>query len=306
VHPIIHTPLGSIPSYTLCTAAGFALAVAWVLVRHRDRGFGIETTLALMLVAAVSGLVGARAWFVLTHLDFFQPWVRAVARAGFSPAAAAIGAIVPPALLLLYTRPWLRSLRGAAVPVLASAAIVGALMAGRLAPAHSLAPDHDPFDPSGGGQAAFGGLVLATPAVLIAASRKGIPPGIALDCITPGVVAALAVGRLGCLLNGCCTGVAWSGPAALDGRFPSALAEFVALSVLTVYAALRPVRAPFGRSAAVSAVAYSLIRFVSEFARAETEPAFLGLTVNQAAAVLLAGAASGILLFRAHPQPEPA
>jgi len=51
------------------------------------------------------------------------------------------------------------------------------------------------------------GFVLVAVATLVAGSLLlGLPPGPVLDTTAPGLLLALAVGRFGCLLGGCCVG----------------------------------------------------------------------------------------------------
>jgi len=74
MHPEL---LGFIKTYGLLLATSFALGM-WLSVRRGRRyGLGPETILALVFGVLVSSLVGVRLWFVLTHLQDFDPWYRA-------------------------------------------------------------------------------------------------------------------------------------------------------------------------------------------------------------------------------------
>ena len=57
-----------------------------------------------------------------------------------------------------------------------------------------------------GGLTLYGGLILAAPVVLWYFWHKGIGPRVAVDIAAPCVALGIAVGRLGCFLNGCCYG----------------------------------------------------------------------------------------------------
>ena len=57
-----------------------------------------------------------------------------------------------------------------------------------------------------GGLTLYGGLILAAPVVLWYFFHKGIPWRLAIDIGAPCVALGIAVGRLGCFLNGCCYG----------------------------------------------------------------------------------------------------
>jgi phosphatidylglycerol:prolipoprotein diacylglycerol transferase len=65
-----------------------------------------------------------------------------------------------------------------------------------------------------GGLTFYGGLILATPAVLVYLWHKRIPLRLALDIVAPCIMIGLGIGRVGCYLNGCCygaeTNVSWA------------------------------------------------------------------------------------------------
>jgi phosphatidylglycerol---prolipoprotein diacylglyceryl transferase len=51
------------------------------------------------------------------------------------------------------------------------------------------------------------GFLVTAPAVaLVLAAAEGLPVGAYLDGITPGIFLAVAIGRIGCFLTGCCAG----------------------------------------------------------------------------------------------------
>jgi phosphatidylglycerol:prolipoprotein diacylglycerol transferase len=57
-----------------------------------------------------------------------------------------------------------------------------------------------------GGLVVYGALLGAIAAFLLFTRRYRIPPLRLADVIAPGLMAGLALGRIGCLLNGCCFG----------------------------------------------------------------------------------------------------
>ena len=69
-----------------------------------------------------------------------------------------------------------------------------------------------------GGLVVFGSLPTATLAAWRFASRRGLSLPRLADCIAPGLLVGLAIGRLGCFLNGCCYGGPCDLPWAV--RFP--------------------------------------------------------------------------------------
>ena len=65
-----------------------------------------------------------------------------------------------------------------------------------------------------GGLVVFGSLPTAALAAWRFARRRGLPLLQLADCIAPGLLVGLAIGRIGCFLNGCCyggpTGLPWA------------------------------------------------------------------------------------------------
>ncbi len=57
-----------------------------------------------------------------------------------------------------------------------------------------------------GGLVVFGSLPTAAVAAWRFAARRGLPLAKLADCIAPGLLLGLAIGRIGCFLNGCCYG----------------------------------------------------------------------------------------------------
>ena len=56
------------------------------------------------------------------------------------------------------------------------------------------------------GLTSFGGFIVGSLAAAWACKKKGIPPMAFLDVIAPAFLLGHAIGRVGCLLNGCCHG----------------------------------------------------------------------------------------------------
>lgn len=137
-----------------------AAAGTWLsIVRGRSMGFDADTILALGMEIFLSGIVGARLFYVIEyHETFFPPG---------------------------------RSL----IESLAAAANVPA-----------------------GGLVVFGALPTAGAAAWWFARRRGLSLLRLADCIAPGLLVGLAIGRVGCFLNGCCYGGPCDLPWAV--RFP--------------------------------------------------------------------------------------
>ena len=304
MHPFLHTPFGEIPSFTAFVALGFGAAAFVTWLRHRSRGFDFDAVFTLSLVTCLTGLVGARAWYVATHAVVYADWFRYFSRGGMDLTAGLWAGLAVVGLILLYARPLLRPLGpGPGTIALLSAGLVTALLASRIAALHERV-DADPFDPRGGGLAFFGGLALAVPGCALAARSRGIPFSVAADAAAPGLLAACALGRIGCFLNGCCAGVVCHSPLCPGERVPTQLIEaaFTAVLAAVLVAAAPPPRT--GRTAAFALLAYCFARFGLEFLR--DEPGFFaGFTASQCASLAAFAATCSWLALRRSPA-EPA
>lgn len=101
------------------------------------------------------------------------------------------------------------------------------------------------------------------------------------DAFAVSVPLAQAFGRVGCFLNGCCPGIALSGPLAVGGRFPQQLAETVLdLGLAGLLWSIRLAPRPQGWLFRYYLAGYAGIRFALEFVRGDTGPR-VGLTLVQ-------------------------
>lgn len=125
--------------------------------------------------------------------------------------------------------------------------------------------------------------------------RRAIPAGRAFDIAAPAVPLAQAIGRVGCLMAGCCYGKVTEGPLALflpdihgvwAMRYPTRIADILAnLTIVGIVLAAeaygarrhgRPIGWPFPGFLFLLYVAlYCLQRFVVEFGRADM-PSLVG------------------------------
>ncbi|MBI3750704.1 MAG: prolipoprotein diacylglyceryl transferase [Chloroflexi bacterium] len=93
-----------------------------------------------------------------------------------------------------------------------------------------------------GGWAVDGFLVVTFPVVAVTLIATGMPVGTVLDATAPGLFLAVAIGRVGCFLTGCCAGRLtqsrfgiWSSDRRIGGRrIPAQLVEAVAGLVLAI------------------------------------------------------------------------
>jgi phosphatidylglycerol:prolipoprotein diacylglycerol transferase len=66
-----------------------------------------------------------------------------------------------------------------------------------------------------GGLTYYGGVLLATPLCIWYGLRNSIPIRRGMDIIAPALMVGLALGRVGCFLNGCCWGAHYEAPIAV-------------------------------------------------------------------------------------------
>lgn len=114
-----------------------------------------------------------------------------------------------------------------------------------------------------GEKTVLGGILLGVTLVPLAARALGLQIAATLDRLTVPTLVAMAIGRIGCFLAGCCLG---THSHLLDARHPTVLYE-AALDVALV-AVLRR-HAPVGQGLRIGAgvLGYAGIRFLTEFVR---------------------------------------
>jgi len=145
-----------------------------------------------------------------------------------------------------------------------------------------------------GGVSFYGAIAGGFVVVVIFARRFKIRVGRLADTVAPGLALAASVGRLGCLLNGCCYGVPTSGFWGVFTRFapglrhPTQLYESVAYLLVFVFLLWwqkRHARAP-GQVFLAFVGAYIVARFGVEFFR-EGERVYPWLSLTQAASIVI-------------------
>ncbi len=152
----------------------------------------------------------------------------------------------------------------------------------------------------------YGGLVLAVPVAFWYMRRQRLPAWVTCDVFAPGIALGHAVGRIGCLMAGCCWGKATSLPwgitftntlaadnvgTPLDIKLhPTQLYESGAeLLILATLLVLERRGRPFpGRTFWMYLLLYAAARFVIEFYRGDPRgTVFDVLTTSQFVSVLL-------------------
>lgn len=157
-----------------------------------------------------------------------------------------------------------------------------------------------------GGLAFQGGLILALISGIIYLKINKIHFWAVTDLFAPYIALGQAIGRVGCLLNGCCYGkfsVAsrWAiiFPGETVPRFPVQL--YSALSLLAIYMILRAMLEKNilkGNLILLYFMLQALQRFFISFLRGDLPVFFFGITIPQAICVVMFFAASGVLVFR--------
>lgn len=162
-----------------------------------------------------------------------------------------------------------------------------------------------------GGLIYYGGFIGATLASILYARVKRAPLRPFADFVITALPLGQAIGRIGCLLNGCCYGApssaSWSVVTEGAARHPTPLYEAVfclALYGLLLWYYRR--KSGSGQVLALYLILYPLGRFLLEFWRGDERLHWLGLTVAQdiSLAMLAAGIFLWFLLPRRVKQPD--
>ncbi len=144
-----------------------------------------------------------------------------------------------------------------------------------------------------GGLSWFGGLITGTLVGLAYLKHKRLPIYKALDTVAPFAALAQAIGRIGCLLNGCCFGR----ESASGLYFPGQHARLVptqiysSLLLVIIFIILRFLQERPRRRQGEIFYAYLLLyaakRFFMEFWRGDNQIIFLGLALFQLMSAVL-------------------
>lgn len=129
-----------------------------------------------------------------------------------------------------------------------------------------------------GGLSWFGGLFLGSICGSIYLKKQRLPIYKTVDLVIPFVALSQAIGRIGCLLNGCCFGLTF---------IP--IQVYASLILIVIFAILRFLQTrphPAGEIFFMYLLLYSLKRFFLEFFRQDNELIFFGLTLFQLLSIL--------------------
>lgn len=156
-----------------------------------------------------------------------------------------------------------------------------------------------------GGLSWFGGLILGTSCGIIYLRIKKFPVMVALDLVVPFLALAQAIGRIGCLFNGCCLGKPSQFGIYFDGLDAVLIPTQIYSSMLLVgiFVFLRFIQDIPGKKTGTVFFAYLILysvkRFFIEYFRADNPLVIGGLTLFQLMSILafVAGLA-GLLIIR--------
>ncbi|MEO7190551.1 MAG: prolipoprotein diacylglyceryl transferase [Vicinamibacterales bacterium] len=170
----------------------------------------------------------------------------------------------------------------------------------------------------------YGGLIAALGVGLLLVRRYGLPMWTTADLFAPGIALGHVIGRLGCLLAGCCYGRPTSVPWAITFTDPAAAAnvgtplgvplhptqvydagaELLILAILlwvekrgTIFA---------GRTFWLYVVLYGISRFAIEFYRGDERGTIAGLSTSQFVSLIAVPVALAMLWRLRHRGPTAA
>jgi len=160
-----------------------------------------------------------------------------------------------------------------------------------------------------GGAVWYGGVLLATLGVVVLMRRWRVRLTVAADVILPAVLLGLAVGRIGCWVNGCCFGAPTDLPWAVTCPrppfgpvHPAPLYESIAVAAMGgwLWWWWTPARMP-GLTAAMAMIGYGGWRCFNEGLRGDhdaftTWPLVGRITTSQGTSLVLMGAGFLLLL----------
>ncbi len=143
-----------------------------------------------------------------------------------------------------------------------------------------------------GGLSWFGGMVLGTLASVLYVKRTSQPLGAIMDIMAPFIALGQSIGRIGCLLNGCCYGresaYGLFFPVHDKMLIPTQL--YSSLGLLAIYIILRRQQEQPHRRGQVFVlylILYSVSRFFIEFWRGDNPRIVAGLTLFQLLSIFL-------------------
>jgi phosphatidylglycerol---prolipoprotein diacylglyceryl transferase len=322
-----------INSYGFCIMVGFLLA-SWIAVRRgKPLGLSSDFILDVGIIGMIFGILGAKINYLLQYSQDFtrDSGMPLWADSGLNPIGVLVFGPIPFAFWL-----WRMKSAGEKVRLLTwqnGVLLLLTLLFAFLGARGVFLWQHQDeyswrvFRNWQSGFVLYGGLLAGIPAGALYIKMRGQSISRIADLAAGPMMLALAFGRLGCFLNGCCHGQkgdSWlcvtfppNSPAAQKGQnpaYPTQLFE-VAAAVGFFFIlswAWRRKRKVEGEVFALMILLYSSWRFLIEFFRGDERPIWVaGLSYSQVVSVLaFAGAGLWMLLMRRRasetPPPTPA
>jgi phosphatidylglycerol:prolipoprotein diacylglycerol transferase len=281
----------AVPAYLALLMAGFLAATTYLRREGERRGLDGRALVDLALVGLGLGVVGARAMAVLTDgklADFIHLCTDPARVDAIETTVRLCGSDVECG-------------PGYLCDASARAAVIAGVRRTMCYPTRDCLAVFKFWE---GGLTFLGGALVALPAGLWLARRRGLPVRLVADLASPGVMLGLAIGKVGCFLEGCCYGAPTSGP--LGVRFPGrtepvhpaqlyesagALILFIVLHV--VQRRTRRPSAPLGWMLAL----YGAWRFAVELLRGDPRGSLGPLSTAQVVSIPITALGIGVLVW---------
>ncbi len=162
----------------------------------------------------------------------------------------------------------------------------------------------------GSGLSIWGAVLGAALGIWVYSKLAKVPFGYLADVLTPGIILAQAIGRVGCILNGCCYGLETSAFCAIIYTNPESLAPigipvhptqfYEIIYNLIVFGVLLKLRGRFKPDGSLFLIylsLYSIWRFGVDFIRDGT-PFLLGLHQAQVVSLIVLAIALPLLALK--------
>ncbi len=148
-----------------------------------------------------------------------------------------------------------------------------------------------------GGFVFYGGLIGSLIGIYVYCKRVHMPVGPFYDIAVTAIPVMHGIGRIGCLMAGCCYGMEYDGPFAITfpeneliaglagvSRFPMQIIEVIynVLLFVVIFILIKRRTLKNGRVLGLYLMAYSFMRFILEFYRGDViRGSFNGLSTSQ-------------------------
>lgn len=327
----VETPFGKMPinSYGFSIMVGFLLC-SWVAVR-RAKPLGIKSDfiLDLGIICMIAGIIGAKINYLLQYSHELKGAGKSLwGDMGLNPLGALMLGPIPFAFWF-----WRMKTSGQKVHlyswqngVLLVLTLFLALLGTRVLYLYENSGEYnwEVFRRWQSGFVLYGGLIAGVAAGVLYTKMRGLSVAVLADLVAPSIMLALAFGRIGCFLNGCCHGKQGTSflcmsfppqsPASIaQGKsfeksapvHPTQLYETAAALCFFFFLSwiYRKKRKANGEVFLIMCMLYGAWRFVIEFFRGDERPQWLGeLSYSQVVSIGIL-VVSGIWLFLLRSRP---